>query len=336
VDLLFPFVFRRIESINDYDHATEDARQHSLFMKLSIARVLSLSGTLYMSVPWSETLDDAQLVTLMTTQLLLCVGVPVIQALDLGGKCSRWVTAPGLAGSQDAVNHCWEAGKDFILAEHYSRVLNTCCVCVLDLIVCPAAVLVLLLGMTVTYVADYFLLARRHKAVHVFRSDMANSCVISLLVVLFVHAYASSRVVYSWPFDEAYVNDEGLVEKVNKRAPFVLWEMTNTDWHSDAQTKYLAAYRSLTWLLGLLLGGIVIVKTLKLWNLKECLRASVYGERSEIIRRGNHDITYSGVQQISSYCPSVTLREGGGREVLLLGEVSECYRFFCRLECVSV
>jgi hypothetical protein len=152
---------------------------------------------------------------------------------------------------------------------------------------------------------------------------MANSCVVFLLVVLFMHAYISCRLVYSWPFDEAHINEAGLVERVDKRAPLLLWELADTPWHSDSQRKFLAAYQALTWLLAFCLAAIVVVKVLKLWAIKEWLRSKVFGVRSEAVYREKHAMTYSGVQNIAGYCPSLHVREGGGRDVLLCCDVSE-------------
>lgn len=389
MDLLFPFIFRWIESGLDPHFATEDARQHSLFIKLTMVRVVTFSVFLYAAVPWTETLDDARLITLLTVQLMLGVAVPLIQGLDFRGVYRRWITAPRMAmaatasvsvsvsdsdgqgesrtvsvggvpdgvgdgesrgeregggcnegvssgeARQDRVNHCWEHSSDFILAEHSSRVVSTCCVCLLHLVIAPLSGLVLLLALLVTFATEYFLLARRHRAVHVFRSQMANSFVIALLVVLCMHAYMSCRLVYSWPYDEAFINEEGLVERVDKTAPLLLWEVANRDtrWHSDTQGRFVSVYRALTWLLACCLVLILVAKGLHLcslldrvhaWRRERKMRGKGKGRRGEEDeddedvfscqhkykkekegqkRRQRHVMRYSGVQHIGSYCP---------------------------------
>ena len=296
-------------------YATEDARQHSLFIKLSIARIVSFSVCLHQVVPWNETLDESRLVTLLTTQLLLGVIVPLIQSLDLRGTYRRWVTASRLAVSvipssidgsggesgsdahQDSVNHCWEHSSAFILAEHSSRMISTCSMCLVHVVAAPAAGLVLLLSLLVTFMTDSYLLARRQRIVLLHRSQLATSCVVALLVVLCLHAYMSCRLVFSWPFDEAFINEEGLVERVDKRPPLLLlWDMADRDplWHSHDQRRFLRAYVTLTRLLAGCLVVILVVKILRLGPLLEWLWLWL---RRRQIRGGVEDDMFSCAHQ---------------------------------------
>ena len=322
VDFLLPISCRRLVALFENYHETEDARQHSLFVKLTMARILSLSILMYASTSWEETLEEAQLITQMNTQLLICVVVPVIQAMDPVGFYYRWFKSSGHSKNQDEFDYCWEPSSDFILAEHYSRVLSTSLMCLLYAIVTPISLLVLLVSLFVTFFSDYYVLARKHNIVLIFRSHMANSFIIGLLVTLFIHVCVSSRIVYSWPFDEAYVNDDGLIETADKAPPLLLWRAIIKPWHTDLQTLFLVLYLTVGWALALCLLGVVIVKRCNLWALKEWIRARVVGSRRQACYRDSRTaISYSGVHVMSSYCP--VIREDGGRELLLNCDTSE-------------
>jgi hypothetical protein len=237
------------------------------------------------------------------------------------------------------VNHAWECSEEFVLAEHYSRLLSTLALCSVLLAASPLSLLVLLVSLAVTFRTDYFLIARRHAVVKVFRSHLADSFIIGLLMVLCLHACISCRVVYSWPFDEAFVNAAGLVEGVDKSPPLLLCAQreAETHWHSAEQGRFLVAFQLLAWALALLVLGVAAVRVCGFWALKEWLRSRVHGARSEEeeVRRQSHAVPYSGVHGISAYCPVV--RQGGGRELLLCCDVSNAMPRYvpetrCKLE----
>ena len=292
-----------------------------MFFKLSVARVLVFSILLLAAVPLADTVEDDQIVIYVNILLFLCVAVPIIEGFDIRGKHRRWICALRHASNQDEANYYWEASSDFIVAEHSSRVLSTICVCLLYVVVVPLSTVIMMASLLFTFLSNYYLIARHFNAVLIFRSYIANNVVVFMLVVLLIHSYNSSRLVYGWPFDEAYINEKGLVERVNKKSAQMIWSAGKARWHSKIQTQLFFTYKVLGLFLLVSVIFIIFIRIFRLWSLKEWFVAKVFGPRIEIYRKEGQEVAYSGVQRTSSYCPLV--RQRGDREVVLCCDTSE-------------
>lgn len=239
IDAGLPTIFTLLADMA-YPHC-EGARQSSIQIKLFVARILLSTIFPFAQQSWKKVLSEDYIRQIIQVQLFSCFLSPFINLLDLYGITMRNIIAPFISITQEELNSRW-LGTYWILAERYTAISKILFISLFYALLYPAGLLISTAAFLFTFCVDRFLLLRRWQPVPMLGPQIAVRVRHQALLAVCVHMWATTRFIYSWPMDSAYVHNDGTVEDVDKFPSYYIINMHPQDWHIDSQKALLMPY----------------------------------------------------------------------------------------------
>lgn len=322
VDMAMPVFFEAITLMER--SVDEDDRQDSLLVKLFLARFLTTIIFPYVFTSWTEFLDAANVQSIVYTQLAACFIAPLLAATDVYGVFKRNVLSLFLSSTQHEMNLHWE-GSQWTLAERYTNLAKIAFLSIFYALITPMSVFIGAFAFTLIFVVDRYLLLRRWKPPKMLDATMAYRIRHITLLAVSAHLYATSRFVYSWPMDDAFLlgpadstaNSTSVFAKVNKDPPYNILLLRVEPWHAEGQASTVVAYKwvavtVLAMTVYMLIGTRFVEYIRSLFFLHDGTSGAAMG------------IPFFAVPKIGCYCPVI---ERGG-EVLICADTSQSMEEF--------
>jgi len=221
---------------------TEGKKQSSLQIKLFAARLLISTVFPYILASWDVFLDVDFIAQIINVQLSACFLSPLINFLDLGGLVGRNIIAPIFSQTQAELNSKW-SGSNWSLAERYTVVSKILFISLFYALLTPVSLFIGGASFVLLYYVDRYLLMRKWAPVGMLDASISVRLRQQAIFCVGAHMYITLRMIYSWPMDNAYKNNDGDYVKIDKYPPYNVLTYQAQDWHTDSQKSLIQLYK---------------------------------------------------------------------------------------------
>lgn len=307
IDSLLPSIF---ETLTNMSYPKDEGRRQGLLqLRLFAARLLITTLLPYFQSPWDEALSVSFITQVINVQLFACFLSPVVSFMDLGGIIRRNVTAFVKAETQSELHEFWR-GSSWSLADKYTAIAKIVFVSLYYALLTPFALTFAAIAFALTFFVDRFLLLRRYQAMPWLNEKIAVQMRQEILLAIAAHMYITTRYIYSWPMDQAYLYSEtdsttqqsvSVVEKVDKFPAYQIWRLSHDmPWQSEAQRRGLLIYQ-----LGTLVVVAITVYTWILLPLFGWLR-NLCCRNLKVVGEAQQGAAFSSLDRAVIYEPTVS------------------------------
>lgn len=295
IDSVLPAFFEVLTNMN-YPK-DEGRRQGMLQLRLFGARLLITTVLPYFQSPWDQALSVEFISQIINVQIFACFFSPIISFLDISGVIQRNIIGFRRAETQTELHRYWR-GSNWSLADKYTAIAKIVFVSLYYSLLTPIALVFATIAFGLTFFIDRYLLLRRYKPLPMINEKIAVQMRQEILLAIAAHMYITCRYVYSWPMDQVYLHQDGVIERVNKYPMFQIWLLGQRPWQTEEQQLGLLIYQIGTLCVWAVTVYIWLLAPVWNWFLGMfCKRLNTVGE--------TQGISFSELDQVVIYEPTI-------------------------------